>query len=564
MGTARGNGYRVDNPCPLPTTSSPKLNGCTPVAALSSPRKKTPPSGVPSSTARPPVNRRLPGERVHRHRRHKSTGCRNPQVRKGIGSCVFVLGIPCLIAGLILTIVSSTEDDGDGRKYPSAFPVLGPVLLGLSMVCFLIGVLLYDVAILQWLQDCLGLSSKDSLCRRRCPRLYAWLKPDPNQVRNQMAINNLQTAPARSAMRKIPNPDLVVLETDLKEGQGQGHHPHGYDLGHHQLHQYGPRRKRAVTFSQGYADPSEGGFVGVRLSSTSSEPDRFPEQSEHGLGSSLSGHSPSSSLLSLRHCRIYPKDEVLWTDSSGANKGGEGGRGGVEVNPEEEEGMGVDGGCLEVESGCCHLRHEEEEKRRGRRGGGEEEENKRRRRRGGGEEEEEKRRRRGGGEEEEEKRRRRRGGEEEEERRSGGEEEEEKKRRRRRGGEEEEKRRIRGGEKEEEKRRRGGGEEEEKRRRRRGGGEEEEEKRRRRRREGEEEEKRRRRRGGEEEEEKKRRRRGEEEEEKRRRRRGGEEEEEDKRRTRGEEEEEEKRRRRRGGEEEEEKRRRRGGGEEEE
>ena len=69
------------------------------------------------------------------------------QVRKGLGSCVFVLGIPTLIAGLILTIVSSTDDGDTGHKYPTSFPVAGPVLLAMAVLCFVTGVLLYNIAL---------------------------------------------------------------------------------------------------------------------------------------------------------------------------------------------------------------------------------------------------------------------------------------------------------------------------------------------------------------------------------------------------------------------------------
>nr|KAG5714888.1 hypothetical protein BaRGS_000376 [Batillaria attramentaria] len=146
-------------------------------------------------------------------------------VRKGVGACIFVLGIPCLIAGLIFTIVSST-DDGDeesGRKYPTAFPVVGPILLVLSVLCFGIGVLLHNIAILVAIRDCLNLSEPGSFCRVHFPKLSAWLRPDPTVARNRAALNNLQTAPARSAMRKACNPDLVAVETETLEAQGHLH-----------------------------------------------------------------------------------------------------------------------------------------------------------------------------------------------------------------------------------------------------------------------------------------------------------------------------------------------------
>ncbi|XP_076459268.1 uncharacterized protein LOC143292655 [Babylonia areolata] len=362
MGKARGDGYRVDNPRPPSSSSSissssPQLNGCNMVvqATRGAPGSKpTPPQPAPQSAGRTSVGTRRPaGARNHRfkHRRHRDRGCRNPQVRKGIGSCVFVLGIPCLIAGLILTIVSSTSDGGDSRKYPSSFPVLGPILLALSVICFITGVLLYSEELRRSLRDCLGLSDKDSFCRRRFPRLAAWLKPDPNAARNQTAINNLQTNPTRSALRKIPNPDLVAMETELKDGEG---YPLHRDLGsddhnhHHQQHHHHvppppARRKRAVTFSQG-DDSQEGGFVGVRLNSVGSEADRHSVQSENGAGSSVNGHSPSSSLLSLRHCRIRPKDEVFWTESSAGGRESVGGGGGESVDEGRKGEMGESGG----------------------------------------------------------------------------------------------------------------------------------------------------------------------------------------------------------------------------
>ena len=91
------------------------------------------------------------------------------QVRKGLGSCLFVLGIPTLIAGLILTIVSSTDDGATGHKYPTSFPVAGPVLLAMAVLCFVVGVLLYNIALCKVLNvagSCRWLFRKvPNLCR---------------------------------------------------------------------------------------------------------------------------------------------------------------------------------------------------------------------------------------------------------------------------------------------------------------------------------------------------------------------------------------------------------------
>jgi ethanolamine transporter EutH len=65
-------------------------------------------------------------------------------VRKGLGSVIFVLGIVSLIAGLILTIVSANDKEGEGRQYPDSFHVAGPCLLALAALGLLIGVLLYN------------------------------------------------------------------------------------------------------------------------------------------------------------------------------------------------------------------------------------------------------------------------------------------------------------------------------------------------------------------------------------------------------------------------------------
>ena len=149
---------------------------------------------------------------------------------------------------------------------------------------------------------------------------------------NQAAINNLQTAPTRSALRKIPNPDLVIaVKTGLEDEEGQGedesrpHHRlgHSHDNGpnsgnhHHHAHHHHPlpRRKRGVTFSEGDDSELEGGFVGVRLNSVCSEPDRLSVQSDNG---GTNGQALTSSLLSLRHCKIRPKDDVFWTETSAA------------------------------------------------------------------------------------------------------------------------------------------------------------------------------------------------------------------------------------------------------
>ena len=178
----------------------------------------------------------------------------------------------------------------------------------------------------QHLTDCLQLSDKpDSFCRRHFPRLSAWLKPDVVAILNQAALKNLQTAPARSALRKMPNPDLVTVETELDEGEG---HSNG---DHHNHYHPPPRRKRAVTFSQG--ENLEGSCVGVRLDSSGSEQDHTSVQLENG--GSLSDQSPSSSLLSLRHCRIHPKEDVFWTESSA---------GGSRVCADEGVGVGECGG----------------------------------------------------------------------------------------------------------------------------------------------------------------------------------------------------------------------------
>ncbi|KAK7111420.1 uncharacterized protein [Littorina saxatilis] len=359
MGRARSDGYRFENSSrPGPRTST--SNG-TPAAPSSNHRPST--SSSSGATRTWGSGRSREGHRVSRNRRPRDRGCRNKQVRQGIASVIFVLGIPCLIAGLILTIVSS-DDGEESNKYPSSFNVAGPLLLALSVICFAVGVLLYNVVILQKLRDCMNLSDKDSFFRVHCPRLSGWIKPDTVAALNRAAINNLQTAPARSAMRKMPNPDLVALETgeghaqDHPQGE-EGHHYQGRD--HHDSHQRYPpaRRKRAVTFSEGDGD-LDVAFAGL---STSSEPDRISVHSENGGGGgggltgSLNGHSPSSSLLSLRHCKIHPRDDVFWTDSSGDGSGG-GEGGGAKTEGEGRGGghpaasdaisvvdSGGDGGC---------------------------------------------------------------------------------------------------------------------------------------------------------------------------------------------------------------------------
>ena len=97
-------------------------------------------------------------------------------------------------------------------------------------------------------------------------------------------------------------------------------------------------------FRDGADDDPE---AGVRLDSSSSDPDPSCTQPENG-GGSVNGHSPSSSLLSLRHCKIHPKEDVFWTESS-ADGGGVGA--GVAVRADDGAGVSEGGGHPAVAGG---------------------------------------------------------------------------------------------------------------------------------------------------------------------------------------------------------------------
>ena len=68
---------------------------------------------------------------------------RRNQIR-GIGSVIFMLGVPMCIAGIVLTIVAYS--DILGTNTVPFFNILGPTLLCSSVGFFLVGALCYEVA----------------------------------------------------------------------------------------------------------------------------------------------------------------------------------------------------------------------------------------------------------------------------------------------------------------------------------------------------------------------------------------------------------------------------------
>ncbi|XP_071107969.1 uncharacterized protein [Haliotis cracherodii] len=212
---------------------------------------------------------------LHRRRRQRNTERgQRAQIRKGVGACIFTLGIPLAIAGSIILIVANIKENA--QDVPASFPVLGPVLLAVSIIFFAAGSFLTDmISIKPCVQICFPDDPK-AFCWKRCPMLFSILRPNEVTLihRREAGLHALQTEPSKPVLKKhteVPNVPPV---------------------------------RRGVRFSD-----TDGDAGPVRMSTSSDVSD--------------TGKVENTSLLSLRHCKIYPKESEKWgsmTSEPGVNE----------------------------------------------------------------------------------------------------------------------------------------------------------------------------------------------------------------------------------------------------
>ncbi|XP_041364630.1 uncharacterized protein LOC121379987 [Gigantopelta aegis] len=218
-------------------------------------------------------------DRRHTSRKHEKKKESREQIRKGLGACIFVLGIPFVIAGLIITIVAYTNDDAS--VLPGSFPVLGPVLIVLAVFCFVIGGIMTNmICVVECCQSC-PLNRSSQFCWKNCPKLFSIMYPDEVVRIQQMnaGLSALQTVPSKPALKRPVSSN--------NPNEAKPHHP-----------------KHGVHFT-----PNES-YDGARTS-TSSDPNDLPVLSDADEGQR---NSSSSSVLSLRHFRIGPSEETTWVE----------------------------------------------------------------------------------------------------------------------------------------------------------------------------------------------------------------------------------------------------------
>ncbi|XP_046567204.1 uncharacterized protein LOC124275640 [Haliotis rubra] len=205
---------------------------------------------------------------LHRRRRQRNTERgKRAQIRKGLGACIFTLGIPLAIAGSIILIVANVKENA--QAVPASFPVLGPVLLTVSIIFFAAGSILTDmIDIKPCVQSCFPDDPK-AFCWKRCPMLFSLLRPNEVTLIHQReaGLHALQTEPSKPVLKK---------HTEVPSA---------------------PPARRGVRFSD-----TDGDAAPVRMSTSSDLSDN--------------GKVENTSLLSLRHCKIYPKDSEKWGSMS--------------------------------------------------------------------------------------------------------------------------------------------------------------------------------------------------------------------------------------------------------
>ncbi|KAK6170611.1 hypothetical protein SNE40_018966 [Patella caerulea] len=183
-------------------------------------------------------------------------------IRRRVGGCVFMLGLPLLIAGGIILIVNNTNQDNS--QLPPALDILGPLLTSMAFVCFIIGAFLTEFISCTPFINCIVPNDT-----KKCPTLFKLFRGhEQSYIDQQAALKSLQSVPQKSALRKPLNPDAVEPDP-------------------------APKSRRGVTFSESDADDAL-----IRNPSSSSD------QPEH----QLEVNKNNSSALSLRNCKIYPRE----------------------------------------------------------------------------------------------------------------------------------------------------------------------------------------------------------------------------------------------------------------
>ncbi|GFO39404.1 hypothetical protein PoB_006590900 [Plakobranchus ocellatus] len=261
-------------------------------------------SSISASTRRASNQSGRGGKLPHAVRRSRS-GCYNPEVRKGIGAVLFALAVPTAVAGIVMAVVAATDDDQNG-KYPPAFSAVGPVLLVCAFLLFLTGFSMLSPIIPTAVEHCLSFDNPNSFCRVHCPKLSHFLKPDPTITINRAAMDALKVEPGKSVLKKPTGPP--VREYDVPEPFVQMSLPEEISNGIEDNAQPIQRPEASDITQMTVLSEIKGrraGLKGVRFSEgvISEGPHRTRTVST----------SSDSSLLSLRHCKIYPKDETdIW------------------------------------------------------------------------------------------------------------------------------------------------------------------------------------------------------------------------------------------------------------
>ncbi|GFS09725.1 hypothetical protein ElyMa_006629900 [Elysia marginata] len=246
------------------------------------------------------------GKLPHATRRPRRGCCANPENRKGVGAVLFALGLPTLVAGVVMTVVAVTDDDQDG-KYPPAFSAVGPILLVCAFLLFLSGFSLISPIIPNAVDHCFSFDDPTSFCRVHCPRLSHFIKPDPTASINRAAMDALKTEPGKPALKKPLRSPYAPQEPDNFEGvlsisKNLANDSEGSTLQNQQS------TAHVTVVSETKIKPVR--QKGVRFSESDAADDARRPRTVSA--------SSDSSLLSLRHCKIYPKGEdgVWWTDAN--------------------------------------------------------------------------------------------------------------------------------------------------------------------------------------------------------------------------------------------------------
>ncbi|RUS80532.1 hypothetical protein EGW08_011716 [Elysia chlorotica] len=250
------------------------------------------------------------GKHPHAPRRTPRGCCSNPEVRKGIGAVLFALGLPTLVAGVVMTVVAATDDDQDG-KYPPAFLAVGPTLLVCAFILFLSGFSLISPIVANAIDYCFSFDDPTSFCRVKCPRLSHFIKPDPTIYINRAAMDALKTEPSKPSLKKPSRPPNAPRESDSDCLTGN---PPANGSGDSSM---------ATQGSSGISSADMTVVSEVKTRRPGQKGVRFSESdTDDGVRRPRAvSASSDSSLLSLRHCKIHPKGEagVWWTDNHNDN-----------------------------------------------------------------------------------------------------------------------------------------------------------------------------------------------------------------------------------------------------